>query len=171
MSAIIEQGRIAENALNEWLSDAGLSYTAICQSADTFARLFSGNVKRPDFLVLLESVGLLAVDAKNYAYSGGVYTLEFEAELRKSLTFERLFRLPLWYAYYDMTDEVTSWYWISALKVIEVGEVRTRGDNGLKFLAIRREHFEHIKNPSDLSKLYTHRLPGTANIAATVMQQ
>jgi hypothetical protein len=170
MLAKNEQGKIAEKALNDWLSNAGISYIAICQSPETFAKLFAESVKRPDFLVLLESVGLLAVDAKNYTYSGGVYTLELEAELRKSLTFERLFRLPLWYAYYDLTDDVISWYWISALKAVEVGEVRTNSANGMKFLAIKREHFAHMTEPSDFSKLYTHRLPGAANLAATVMK-
>lgn len=169
MSAVIDQGQLGEEALNRWLSQSGMSYVAICQAQETFAPLFSANVKRPDFLVLLESVGLLAVDAKNYTYSGGVYTLELEAELRRSLAFERLFRLPLWYAYYDNAAGVESWYWISALKAIEVGEVRERGRDGMKFLAIRRGDFEHISVASDLSKLYTHRLPGTARIAASVI--
>ncbi len=170
MSAIIDQGRIGEEAFNHWLSQSGMSYVSICQAQDTFTQLFSTNVKRPDFLVLFESVGLLAVDVKNYNCHRGVYTLELEAELRRSLAFERLFRLPLWYAYYDQTNEEESWYWISALKAIEVGEVRERGSDGLKFLAIRREEFEHISRASDLAKLYTHRLPGTAKIAASVIQ-
>ena len=163
------QGQIGEDALNTWLSESGLSYVAICQSTETFARLFAANVKRPDFLVLFESVGLLAVDVKNYTFSGGGYTLNLEAELRRSLTFERLFRLPLWYAYYDHSAGVSSWYWISALKAIEVGEVRTRHEDGLEFLAISRDHFEHIVTPDDLSKLYTHRLPSTERIAGTVL--
>lgn len=170
MSSVIDQGQLGEEALNRWLSLSGLPYVAVCQAQQTFAALFSANVKRPDFLVLLESVGLLAVDSKNYRYSRGVYTLELETELRRSLAFERLFRLPLWYAYYDNTAGVESWYWISALKAIEVGAVRERSRDGMKFLAIRRSEFEHISQPSDLAKLYTHRLPGTARIAASVIQ-
>lgn len=169
MSGVLDQGRLGEEALNRWLSQSGMSYVAICQAQETFAALFSSNVKRPDFLILFESVGLLAVDAKNYNCSGGVYTLELEAELRRSLAFERLFRLPLWYAYYDQTAGVESWYWISALKAVEVGEARERRRDGMKFLAIRREEFEHIMVPSDLAKLYTHRLPGTSKIAASVI--
>lgn len=164
-------GQLGEEALNRWLSDSGLSYVAICQAPESFARLFAGNVKRPDFLVLFESVGLLAVDAKNYRCSGNVYTLELEAELRRSLAFERLFRLPLWYAYYDSTDNRESWYWISALKAVEIGEVRERRRDGMKFLALQRSGFEHVAVASDLAKLYTHRLPGVARIAETVLPQ
>lgn len=170
MSMPIDQGKLGEEALNRWLSECGMSYVAICQSKETFSPLFSESVKRPDFLVLLESIGLLAVDAKNYNFSGGVYTLELEAELRRSLAFERLFRLPLWYAYYDDAGGEESWYWISALKAIEVGEVRKRKRDGMEFLAIKREDFEHISLAKDFSKLYTHRLPETANIAASVIQ-
>ena len=169
MSAIIKQGQAGEEALNTWLSQNGLSYVAICQAPGTFAQLFAANIKRPDFLVLFESIGLLAVDAKNYSFSGGVYTLELEAELRRSLAFERLFRLPLWYAYYDHTNGVESWYWISALRALEVGTVRERSSDRMKFLALQRTQFEHVVTASDLSKLYTHRLPGTRNIAASVI--
>ena len=169
MATVNDQGKVGEEALNRWLSQSGMSYVAICQSPETFAHLFAQNVKRPDFLVLLESIGLLAVDAKNYNYSGGVYTLELEAELRRSLAFERLFRLPLWYAYYEKKGGAECWYWISALKAIEVGEVRERRTDGMKFLALRRDQFEHITQACDLAKLYTHRLPSTAKIAASVL--
>lgn len=122
-SALVDRGQIGEEAFNRWLSRSGMSYVSLCQAPERFAPLFSENVKRPDFLVLFESVGLLAVDVKNYSSSRGFFTLELEAELRRSLAFERLFRLPLWYAYYEKVDAAESWYWISALKAVEVGEV------------------------------------------------
>jgi hypothetical protein len=163
---IEQQGIIGEVALNQWLQEQKLSYIAICQAKETFSPMFSGDVKRPDFLLLLEGVGLIAVDAKNYKYSGGVYTLELEEELKRSIAFERLFRMPLWYAYYDESDGDISWYWISALKAVEVGSVRKSDKNNKEFLAIKREHFEHISTMKDISKLYTHRLPGATKIAA-----
>ena len=124
-----------------------------------FARIFHGIVKRPDFLVLLESIGLIAVDAKNHALNRGVFTLPRESELRRVLTFERLFRIPVWYAYLHEEEGATVWYWISALKAIEVGEVRRNSKTGEDFVAIKLEHFERIEKNEDLGKLYTHRLP------------
>lgn len=166
MNAITQKGLDGEQALNKWLNDNGLSYLYIDQKSDTFSRLFSKSLKRPDFLILLESIGLIAVDAKNYQLSGGVYTLNMENEFQKALTFERIFRIPLWYAYLGYEDDQEVWYWISALKAIEVGEVRTNRKKGENFLAIKLEHFEAISCNNDLGKLYTHRLPKIEKIAA-----
>lgn len=166
MNEIAQKGLDGEQALNKWLNDNGLSYLYIDQKSETFSRLFSKSLKRPDFLILLESIGLIAVDAKNYQFSGGVYTLNMENEFQKALTFERIFRIPLWYAYLGYEDDQEVWYWISALKAIEVGEVRTNRKRGDNFLAIKREHFETITCNNDLGKLYTHRLPKIEKIAA-----
>ncbi|MBL4748405.1 MAG: hypothetical protein JKY17_06465 [Magnetovibrio sp.] len=166
-----KKGDEGEAALNTWLKDQNLSYVAICQATETFSPLFKDDVKRPDFLLLFESIGLIAVDAKNYNYSGGVYTLNLKKELNRSIAFERLIRIPLWYAYYDKNekDGQDSWYWISALKAAEVGEHRVSKDKDtgedVPFLAIKRNEFEHIVDASDLAKLYTHRLPGVSKIA------
>lgn len=161
---IKEKGLEGELALNEWLNKNGLSYLYIDQSINSFSSLFSNNLKRPDFLVLLESIGMIAVDVKNYQMSRGVYTLSMEAEFQKALTFERVFRLPLWYAYRGDIEGQEVWYWISALKAIEVGELRTNSKTGDKFIAMRIEHFEIISTNQDLAKLYTHRLPSIESI-------
>ena len=162
MTDIKQKGDTGEAALNQWFKSQQLSYVAICQAKESFQPLFSNDVKRPDFLLLFESIGLIAVDAKNYKLNTGkYYTLPIETELKRSVAFERLFRLPLWYAYYDNDN---SWYWISALKAVEVGKERGKGDG--RFIAIKRDQFEHIKTADDLAKLYTHRLPSISKIAA-----
>lgn len=161
----LAKGRIGEDDLNEWLKANNLAYLYVSQAAGTFAPLFLENVKRPDFLVLLESIGLIAVDAKNYTLSvGGEYTLKLEEEVQRVMTFERIFRLPFWYAYRAEEEGRIVWYWISALKVVEVGRVRTNRETQEQFLAIKREYFERIERNADLGKLYTHRLPGYGRI-------
>ena len=159
--SIKEKGEIGEARLNAWLKSIGISYVYLDQSQDTFPDLFKGNVKRPDFLVLLESIGLIAVDAKNYTLTAaGEYTLPLETELKRVLAFERLFRIPVWYAYMGKNPGTSSvWYWISALKAIEVGKVRKNSRKDEDYLAIKLEHFERIEKNEDLGKLYTHRLP------------
>lgn len=159
-----EKGQEGEKALNAWFNQHKLAYVGICQNKDSFASLFQGAAKRPDFLLLLPSLGMIAIDAKNYTPWCGELTLSLEEELKKALTFERLFRLPLWYAYCDKENMGQNWYWISALKAMEVGEVRN-GSKG-QFLAIKMEHFETIANPKDLAKLYTHTLPSLEKVAA-----
>lgn len=164
-ASISEKGKKGELALNAWLQSVGISYLYVNQDPESFARLFKGNAKRPDFLVLLESIGMIAVDAKNYTVFNGEYSLPLETELRRVLTFERLFRIPVWYAYLGLEDGKEVWYWISALKALEVGDVRTNSGTKEEFLAIKIHHFERIENGNDLGKLYTHRLPSLKRIA------
>jgi Holliday junction resolvase len=165
MLTIEDKGAEGERELNHWLRANGLAYVYIAQSPDTFAGLFPGKVKRPDFLVLLDSVGLIAVDAKNKAPFDGGFTLKMEAEVRRVLTFERVFRMPVWYAYLgrDEAGKIV-WYWISALRAVEVGKRRVNRESSEEFLAIQLKYFAEVRTNEDLGKLYTHRLPGLANI-------
>jgi hypothetical protein len=161
-----QKGLVGESKLNQWLNAIGISYLYINQSPDTFANLFNASLKRPDFLLLLESVGLIAVDAKNRElhYNDKTrqpeYSLPFELELKRVMTFERLFRIPVWYAY--LSEEPgelgSTWYWISALKALEVGVIKKNGYTQEDFLVIERRHFERVERNEDLGKLYTHRL-------------
>jgi hypothetical protein len=155
----IRRGEDGEQAMAEWLDKVGLGYLYVAQSPERFAGLFGDDVKRPDFLVLLDSLGLIAVDVKNYTANKGEYTLKFEKEVKKVVAFERIFRIPVWYAYLSKEDKQT-WHWISALKAVEVGEMRSRRDNGEKFLSIKMKEFVEIRGNTDLGKLYTQRIPG-----------
>ncbi len=161
-----EKGRSGEEDLNAWFQANGLAYLYVRQNPETFAPLFKDFLKRPDFLVLLDSIGLIAVDAKNHSlWNGDHYTLSMESELRRVITFERLFRIPVWYAYRHEEDGKVVWFWISALKAVEVGTICESDKTG-DFLKIKLEHFEKIKTNADLGKLYTQRLTNLAKINA-----
>jgi hypothetical protein len=157
------KGDEGEAALREWLDRNGFGYVAVCQAKETFARLFVGELKRPDFLVLVDSVGILAVDAKNRELlSDGYYPLDYEKELKRAIMFERIFRLPIWYAYQG--KERDQWNWISALKAFEVGE--KCGDGPTSFLKISPDEFACVNTGADFGKLYTHRMPGFGKLRA-----
>ena len=162
--SIAERGLAGENALNLWFQQQGLPYVSICQNPATFSTLFPENVKRPDFLLLIPALGTIAIDAKNYTLSRGVFTLEYEAELRRSVAFERLFRIPVWYAYMDHSNGGQCWYWISALRAVEVGEVRFNSARGVQFLAIPVEEFARVCVANDLAQLYHQNLLSVANV-------
>ena len=159
---LLARSKDAEQAFEAWLRHEHFSYLAICQDEERFAPLFSGNLKRPDFLVLLESIGMIAVDVKSCTLTRQEYTLPFEDEFRRAITFERLFRLPVWYAYWNLGLGFA--HWISALKAIEVGVRRTNAKDKKGFIAINLCHFEMIRSNSDIGKLYTHRLRDLSNI-------
>jgi len=161
----IDKGRQGETDFNNWLHNNGLSYLYVDQSIETFSTLFKGNVKRPDFLLLLESVGMIAIDVKNHKQYKNTYSLNMESEFLRSLSFERLFRLPLWYAYKSENNGSVVWLWISALKALEVGVISINRKNQEKFLRIDIKHFEEISTNEDIGKLYTHRLNSTNNLS------
>lgn len=152
----IDKGLRGELAFKEWLDQTDLSYVYINQSIETQSTLFRNTVKRPDFFVLIDSIGLLAIDVKNKELSGNVYTLQYEDEAKKALNFERHYRLPMWYVYYN--EENCTWFWISALKANEVGELRNNTSDGKKFLALQKSDFVEVNCNEDLGKLFTQRM-------------
>lgn len=158
----VERGRIGEEALANWFSQNGLSHLSICQNPETFSHLFTGVIKRPDFFLLFDSLGLIAVDAKNISlYKGQYFALPLEEEVRRAVAFERVFRMPMWYAFY--TPEC--WYWISALKAVEVGKQLKNSSTGQVFLSISKDEFVSVATGYDLGKLYGQRMPGYGNVA------
>ena len=153
----VKAGKDGELRLKQWLDANKLSYLYVNQEEACFASMFQGAIKRPDFLVLIDSVGLIAVDAKNHKLRDeGCYTLGKEDELKKVLGFERVFRIPVWYAYMDREND-DCWYWISALKAAEVGEERKNHTTKVDYLALPVKHFSEIRANDDLGKLYTQR--------------
>jgi len=154
MESIEEKGARGEARFTEWLDSNGLGYINIKQDTESYAKLFGQLVKRPDYLVLLESIGLIAVDVKNYTLSrDSHYTLDLETEIKKVLAFERLFKLPVWYAY--MGDEQGStWYWLSALRAVEVGKAtHTKSDK--IFLRIARKEFVSVSTRQEIGRLWS----------------
>jgi len=160
-----EKGDQGETELQAWFDRYGFAYVRIRQDDITFSRLFKQNeVKRPDFLVLVDSIGMIAVDAKFKKLSrSGNQTLSFEAEVRKAILFERIFRLPVWYAYRGPDAE--TWYWISALKAFEVGVKYSKEKD---YLEIATKEFACLRTGADFAQLYTQRMPGLKRLRAKI---
>lgn len=153
----IDKGLRGERAFADWLNNTGVGYVHVNQSKEMFAQFFKNSVKRPDFLILMDSVGILAIDVKNCKQlSNGDYSLKVTNELESVLNFERNFRLPVWYAFYDENDD--TWYWISALKAFEIQSKKVNELTQEEFLSINRSEFIVIGENEDLGKLYTQRL-------------
>lgn len=155
INEIVQKGKDAEQDFLNWLDKNEFSYLYINQDSESFPKLFTNQVKRPDFLLLIDSIGLIAVDIKNYNIFKDTHLgLNYESELKKTLAFERLFRLPVWYAYKN-NDE---WLWISALKAIEVGEVKINKETNKEFLSLNINNFTIVKSNSDMGKLWEQRV-------------
>ncbi len=160
---IIQKGIDGEDRLNKWLQENGLTYFQIKQDIQSFMHTFAQIMKRPDFFVLVEGLSMLAVDAKNYRLSNGYFSLNKE-ELGRALSFEIITKMPFWFAYLHQSEEGSTWYWISALKALDVGTTRVNGTTGEEFLVISVSDFIAIRNQEDICKLYTQRSKLNAKI-------
>jgi len=164
-TTIIEKGNEGEERLNKWFQENGLTYFQIKQDVQSFMHTFAKVMKRPDFFLLLEDVSMIAVDAKNYKLSCGYFTLN-KGELHRALSYEIITKMPFWFAYLHQTETGTKWYWMSALKALEVGTVRTNSRTNEEFLALSLSDFISIQHQEDIGKLYTQR----SQLKATVVQ-
>lgn len=114
----------SEEKFREWLDSKKYSYLYIDQNGDTFPEFFRGISKRPDFLVVINRIGIIAVDVKDKYPSfdqRGVkcFTLDENKEVEKYLAFERLTRLAVWFVFYSAHDGYNTLYWVPLSKVLE----------------------------------------------------
>ncbi len=99
----IEQGEGGERALQDWLDRSRLAYLFLDQTPLTIPAAHRANVKRPDFLVAVDNLGTIAVDAKVKAFVDGHFVLDVSERGRLD-GFESVFAIPVWYACFPPTE-------------------------------------------------------------------
>ncbi|WP_260923425.1 hypothetical protein [Aliarcobacter cryaerophilus] len=153
---IVNKVKDSEQDFINWLDENKFSYLYINQNIESFSKLFTNKVKNPDFLLLIDSIGLIAVNIMNCTtFKNKHLSLNYESEFKNTLTFGKLFKLPIWYVYKN-NDQ---WLWISILKALEVGEIKTNSQTKEQFLCLNIDDFTIIKSNSDISKLSQQRVP------------
>jgi hypothetical protein len=91
------QGQAAEDRFRAWLDRCVLPHLFVEQSPHTIPQGLKGEIKRPDFLVGIPSIGTIAVDVK--AKSVYADTIIIDAyEHRTLLNFETFFNISVWFA-------------------------------------------------------------------------
>lgn len=91
------QGQAAEDRFRCWLDRCHLPHIYVEQSPMTIPRHLRGEIKRPDFLVGIPTIGTIAVDVK----AKQIYrnTIVIDAyEHRTLLNFETFFNISVWFA-------------------------------------------------------------------------
>lgn len=114
-SNIKEIGRIAEQKFQQWLIHKGLLFAYFDQTPATFAPPFKEiSVKRPDYLICMKDLGTIAVDVKSRRFYKDFenFTLD-EEEIQKLSAFQRISRIPVWFAISHREIGYNTWYWIS----------------------------------------------------------
>lgn len=93
----IEQGEGGERTLQDWLDRSHLAYLFLDQTPLTIPATLRASLKRPDFLVAMDGLGTVAVDAKAKAFIDSHFVLD-TSERRRLDGFESEFGMPVWYA-------------------------------------------------------------------------
>src|SRR5262245_4339404 len=93
----IEQGEGGERTLQDWLDRSRLAYLYLDQTPLTIPAAHRADIKRPDFLVAVDGLGTIAVDAKAKAFVDGYFMLD-ASERRRLDGFESVFGIAVWYA-------------------------------------------------------------------------
>lgn len=91
------QGDAAESQFMAWLDRCGLPYMYVEQSPLTVPEGFRGEIKRPDFLVGIPTVGMLAYDVKAKTIYNDTIIID-AYEHRTFRNFETCFNITVWYA-------------------------------------------------------------------------
>lgn len=104
------KGAAAEQTFRAWLDSAVLPHLYVEQSPLTVPTPLRGQIKRPDYLVGIPGVGLVAFDvkAKTVYPEGLIFDL---AEIQKLRTFARLFHLTVYFACLD-PEGGPQGYWV-----------------------------------------------------------
>lgn len=119
------KGAAAEQAFRAWLDSGVLPHIYVEQSPLTVPAPLRGRIKRPDYLVGIPGVGLVAFDvkAKTIYPEGLIFDL---AEIQKMRTFARLFHLTVYFACLD-PEGGDAGYWVRLDQLDAVPAVRRRG--------------------------------------------
>ena len=86
------QGAAAEDRFRAWLDRCRLPHLYVEQSPFTFPEGLHGQIKRPDFLVGVPSIGTIAVDVKSKRVYHNTILIDAD-EHRTLLTFETFFNI------------------------------------------------------------------------------
>lgn len=91
-----EQGNVAEQTFRAWLDRCVLPHLYVEQSPLTVPKGLKGEIKRPDFLVGIPTIGTLAFDVKaKSVYDNQIIIDAYEH--RTFQNFETFFNMTVWY--------------------------------------------------------------------------
>ena len=97
------QGDAAEAIFRSWLDRCVLPHMYVEQSPLTVPAGLRGEIKRPDFLVGIPTIGTLAFDVKAKTVYGGAILID-AYEHRTFMNFETFFNISVWFVCFPPDD-------------------------------------------------------------------
>jgi hypothetical protein len=101
-----QQGDAAEQKFMGWLDRCVLPYMYVEQSPLTVPKGLKGEIKRPDFLVGIPTIGTIAIDVKaKRIYDNAIIIDDYEH--RTFMNFETFFNMSVWYVCFPPDEPAT----------------------------------------------------------------
>jgi Holliday junction resolvase len=119
------KGAAAERTFQAWLDEAAVAYMYVEQSPLTVPDPLRGQIKRPDYLVGIPGVGLVAFDVKAKTIYDEAIIFDV-AEVKKLRTFARMFHLTVYFACLDPEGSPHG-YWVPLDQLDELPAMRLNG--------------------------------------------
>jgi hypothetical protein len=119
------QGAAAEDRFRAWLDRCRLPHIYVEQSPMTFPEHLKGEIKRPDFLVGIPTIGMMAVDVKAKSIFRDAILIDAH-EHRTLAAFETLFNVAVWFACFP-PDEPHTCHLFRNASLAALDEVRANG--------------------------------------------
>lgn len=120
---LVRRGAKAERRFADWLDASVLPHLYVEQSPMTVPEPLRGEIKRPDYLVGIPGVGMVAFDVKSktiYEREGIIFDL---AEVQKLRAFSRLFHVTVYFACLDPAGGLDG-FWVRLNQLDAVPAVR-----------------------------------------------
>ena len=95
-----EKGAAAELAFKQWLTNSELASVDIVQTPFSMPAHLRGKYKRPDYLVGVPPIGIVAFEVKAKTIFDGCLIFDLD-EVKRLRTFTRLFPVPVYFACLD----------------------------------------------------------------------
>jgi len=107
------QGAAAEDRFRAWLDRCRLPHIYVEQSPMTFPEHLKGEIKRPDFLVGIPTIGMMAVDVKAKTIFRNSILIDAH-EHRTLAAFETFFNVTVWFACFPPSEPHTCYLFRNA---------------------------------------------------------
>lgn len=121
----VARGAAAEAAFATWLDRSCLPFVYATQTRESVPRHFRGQLKRPDYLVAVPTVGTLCFDVKAKTRYPGGFIFD-RLEVTKLAAFDTLFNLTTLFACLDPEGGAASW-WFRVADLDRMADGRTPG--------------------------------------------
>lgn len=140
-----------ENKFKEWLDKKNYGYLHISQDPTTFSDFFRHFSKRPDFLIAIPSISIIAVDVKYWGrYDNFLFD---EKEVKNFNAFERHLRIPVWYSI-ATSKHFATWYWISNSEILEKGDLKKSSKSGDYFFVVDPKILKQVAYNDSIARIF-----------------